>query len=98
MFFVAAALFGSGLGMALEINKGIGEFHEILGLAFIVLVVIHVLLNREWIFKFLAKGRRSRVIVGLVCAALVLLFGLLAPIGERENRKQERYQYRGGQP
>ena len=98
LFLSGAALFGSGLGLAFHINRGIGDFHLIAGIFFVCLLIFHVSLNRQWIVNCLAGGRRGLALAGLICVAFVIFLSMFFPAGPDEHRQRERRQDRAGQP
>jgi hypothetical protein len=53
--------------------------HLFSSLAFMVLTVLHIYFNREWIQKIGSKKLNLNVLVGLLLGVLILLAGVLAP-------------------
>lgn len=105
LYLVLCVLAGTGLLLELRLDDrhggGIlglskedwGEFHFVLALVFLAIMVVHLILNWNWIATMLkGKGRKSIVLTGVT--GLVLMLGiLLAPSaggGEHQNAESAR--------
>lgn len=96
LILAAALLFGSGIGMALGTNRGVDDYHLIAGLVFAVLVVVHVVLSGEWIFRSLAGGKSFRIFAGLAVVLVLLLTGMFVQLKGEGSHERERRQTRQG--
>ncbi|MHC4664639.1 MAG: DUF4405 domain-containing protein [Planctomycetota bacterium] len=54
--------------------------HILSSLVFLLLTVVHMYFNRDWIRKVGSKKLNLNVVVGLLIGILVLLAGILAPV------------------
>ena len=63
-------------GLSIKIWKII---HILSSLLFLVLTVLHMYFNREWIRKVGSKKLNLNVVIGLLIGIIILLAGILAP-------------------
>ncbi len=63
-------------GLSIKIWKMI---HILSSLIFLVLTVLHIYFNREWIKKVGSKKLNLNVVIGLLIGILIILAGIFAP-------------------
>ena len=101
LYLVSCALAGSGLLLAYRLPHGHGEgrivtflgygrhdwgsVHTWLAWVVIVLVVFHLILNREWLVKIAASGRLARLAAGIFAGLLIGSAFLMLPVGQRDR-------------
>lgn len=56
-----------------------GDFHMYLGLCFATLILIHLVLHRNWLIKVASGGKGWRLVLGLLVGALLIGLPLLMP-------------------
>jgi hypothetical protein len=104
LYLVFCVLAGTGFLIAYRLPHGPGELREItlLGhglhdwgvihtwLAYVAigLVLVHLVLNREWLTKIASSGRLSRLAAGILVGLLILVGFLLYPTNERGHRAE----------
>jgi len=91
LLIVFCALAGTGLGMEF-LGKSGGEIHTILGIAMIVLVVIHIALNRKWFVEVLCKGNVRGAAAVFFLGVLILVISMIAL---PDRGKGHRHQHKG---
>jgi hypothetical protein len=78
-----------------------GSVHTWLAWVAIVLVVSHLVLNREWLVKIAASGHLARLLAGIFAGLLIGSAFLLFPVEQRDPNTQatiERGQARWEEP
>jgi hypothetical protein len=117
LYLVSCAIAGTGLllGYRLPHGHGAGSIVTFLGhgrhdwgsvhtwLAYvaIVLVVLHLVLNREWLVKIAASGRLPRLAAGIFAGLLIGSAFLVLPVEQRDRSTEatiERPQARWEEP
>ncbi len=90
LFIVFCALSGTGIGME-YLGKSGGGIHLILGIAMIILVVIHLVLNRKWFVEVLCKGSSRAAIAVCILGFLLAVISTIAlpDKGQRHRHRQE---------
>lgn len=63
-------------GLSIKIWKVI---HILFSLAFLILTVLHIYFNREWVKRVGSKKLNLNVVIGLLIGIVIILAGILAP-------------------
>jgi uncharacterized protein DUF4405 len=117
LYLVSCGLGGTGLLLAYRLPHGHGagrmvtflghgrhdwgSVHTWLACVAIVLVVFHLVLNREWLVKIAASGRLPRLAAGIVAGLLIGSAFLVLPVEQRDRSTEatiERPQARWEEP
>ena len=101
LYLVSCALAGTGLLLAYRLPHGHGEgrmvtflgygrhdwgsVHTWLAWVGIVLVVFHLVLNREWLVRIAASGRLARLATGIFAGLLIGSAFLVLPVEQRDR-------------
>ena len=101
LYLVSCAVGGTGLLLAYRLPRGHGEgrivtflgygrhdwgsVHTWLAWVVIVLVVLHLILNREWLVKIAASGHLARLAAGIFAGLLIGSAFLLFPVEQRDR-------------
>jgi hypothetical protein len=104
LYLVFCLLAGTGFLIAYRLPHGTGELrgitflghglhdwgmvHTWLAYVAIGLVLVHLVLNREWLTKIASSGRLSRLAAGILVGLLILAGFLLYPTNEHGNRAE----------
>jgi uncharacterized membrane protein len=72
----------SALGMG---RHDWGDWHFWLGASFVVLVILHLWLNRAWLHKIAAKMKWWRLWLGLIAGLIIILGIAFLPLKKSEN-------------
>jgi hypothetical protein len=104
LYLVFCLLAGTGFLIAYRLPHGPGELrritflghglhdwgmvHRWLAYVAIGLVLVHLVLNREWLTKIASSGQLSRLAAGILVGLLILAGFLLFPTDERGHRAE----------
>ena len=117
LYLVSCAIAGTGLLLAYRLPHGHGagrmvtflghgrhdwgSVHTWLAWVAIVLFVLHLILNREWLVKIAASGRLARLAAGIFAGLLIGSAFLVLPVEQRYGTAEatnERSQTRWEEP
>jgi hypothetical protein len=110
LYLVACAIVGTGLLLAYRLPHGgesteravflgygrheWGDIHLWLAYGAILLGIVHLVLNRQWLLKVAAAKRMWRLIAGVLCGVLIVAAFLVLPLdrSERSGRGIQRHE------
>lgn len=71
---------GRGLKMLGWGRHDWGEIHEWASYFFLLLIVVHLSINRQWLIKVAASGHKAWLVAGLLTGALIIAFFFVLPV------------------